>query len=290
MSIFAEFEKENPTYDDIRDITAFQKRIKFTKIASLSSEPVKNAIADLIVKNLVQQLQSANLFGFASIQVDTKKAVVVGYMDDVYHFSISVDEESFTFHRAASTLEDLLKTSDLFMPFFNSVYKDVVSYIQGAMPNIVFVPHFCGYTFNFKIEDFHPVTKTATKNRIPNYVLMERLVPSIDKVESPVNKVKFERRGRTDVKLSGMLKLDDIDWIGWVSIEAPGNQNYSTMELLFELQSSTVDDFKGAGKRKPFDPQSIDSWKTPFLGFLKERIFCGFLQDWLSDIKVKSVR
>ena len=289
MSLYTDFTENNPTFEDIRDIKNFHKIIRFTKIASLASTNVKNAVADLIVKLLVQHLQSVNLFDFASIQVSTEKNVTVAYADDVYHFAIIVNDDSFAFARTASTIEDFLSTCDIMMPFFSAVYEDVVSYIQGAVQNIMFVPHFCGYKFNFTIEDFHPAARGA-KTRIPNYELMERLVPSIEKAESPVSKMQFARRGRTDLKMSGTLELDKIRWLGWIAIEAPGNQNYSTMDISFELQSSTLDELLGTGKREPFNPQSIESWRTPFIAFLKDRAFCGFLQDWLKDVKVKSVR
>lgn len=287
MDLFTEFTKDNPSFGDIRDIRSFQKIIRFTKIASLENSDIKNAIADLIVKELVQHLKATNLFGFASIEVTTESVVHVAYLDDVYHFAILVSEDSFMFARKGSTIEEFLKTMEVFMPFFTSIYNDVVAYIQGAMPNIGFVPHMCGYRFEIKLEDFHSAIKMK-KDRLANYELMERLVPSIEKAESPVSKVSFATRGRTDLKLSGTLDLDDILWLGWIGIEAPGNQNYSTLELVFELQSTTLEELHG--KREPFNPQSIDSWKTPFIPFLRDKIFCGFLEDWLGDVRVKSVR
>lgn len=290
MDLFGKFKDGNPTIEEIRDLNKFSMIIQFTKVTSLSNDSIKNAIADLIVKRLVQQLQSASLFGFSSISVSTEDGIKISYTDDIYHFGIWMTEEKFAFIRSSSTIEDFMNTCEIFIPFFISLYKDVVTYIQGAVQNIIFVPHFCGYRFEFKIEDFRPSVKTA-KAVIPNYELMERLVPSIEKAESPVSKVGFAQRARTDLNMSGTLQLDDINWLGWIGIEAPGNQNYSTMDLTFELQSLALEDTLSKNfKREPFNPQSINSWETPFLGFLKEKIFCGFLQDWLGDVKVKSVR
>lgn len=287
MSLFDTFTSKNPTYDDIRDIKSFTMKISFTKISSLKSEGIKNVIADLIVKGLVQHLEQENLFGFANISVKDDNEVQVVYADDIYHFGILVTEDSFSFARNGSTLESFFRTCEVFLPFFVSIYKDVVSYIQGAAQNIVFVPHFCGYKMTFSIEDFHPSTKT-NKVTLPNYELMERLIPSIGRVESPITKMGFEHRGRTDVKVSGRINLNNIEWLAWLSVDAPGNQNYSTMDMVFELQSTTHEEVEGI--RRPFNPQSIESWKTPLLPFLKDRVFCGFLEDWLSDINVKSVR
>ncbi|MBN1638545.1 MAG: hypothetical protein JW866_06250 [Ignavibacteriales bacterium] len=117
---------------------------------------------------------------------------------------------------------------------------------------------------------------------------MERIIPSLNISDSPIGKMEYSTRGRTDIKMSGLLIVDNIKWSSWITIEAPGNRNYSTMELDFSFINE-VNELPD-GTREPFNSESIPRWRSVFLNLLKEKTFKGFLQNWLNDISFDSVR
>lgn len=291
IKILKEFPKSNVINEDLSNLHRYIFAIYFTKISSLEEASIKRAIADLCLKELVIKLKSLRLFGFDKIKVgdikDDSEPIVITYTDDIYDFSINIASNLFGFQKFSTTMRDFLQTCDLFYDFFIDLYIKIVDFIEGIGENIIFIPYQTFHAFEYKIENFKSTSKRDSKT-IYNYELMERIIPSLNISESPIGRIGYETRGRTDITINGFLNLNDIKWATWVDIQAPGNKNYSTMELKFSVRNEVID--LPDGTREPFNLASINKWHDVFLGVLKNKIYKGFLQEWLNDVSFESTR
>lgn len=285
-----EFFSDNPVADELDKIVRFQYSIKYTKVPLLQDKQILAPIAGMIVTNLARKLDALEIYAADNlkVQISEEQGIAITFVDDVYHFGLFMSDSSLIFARGGGKLIDFFKLLDALMDDVFNIFNDVSAYLEGLRaqggPSFLFSPHHCGYSFVFNLRDFVPSSKT-TRASIPNYELMERIVPSIQVATSPLSAVGFETRGRTDINVSGTLSIGDVNWYAWIGVEAPGNQNYSIMNLTIELQS-TVHDF--SGKRRPFDPNSLSKWRVVISGYLKDKIFNGFLKDWLGDVNFKA--
>jgi len=281
-----EFMDGNSFADEITDFHEYIFMIRYTEILSLQDDSIKRKIADLCVKEVIQKLQTLELFNYDSLSVSIEKNVSLIYRDDIYDFKIEISDNYFAVQKLSTKIINFLKTADLFFDFFVSLYQKISQYIEGISQNIIFLPYFCSYQFQINLENFKYTTKS--KDTVKNYELMERLIPTLSEHNSPIGSIDFTNRGRTDIKLSGLIRKENIDWTTWINIEAPGNENYSTMQMNFEFQSrvNTLPD----GTRNPFNHDSIGAWRIAINPLLKNEVINKFLKEWLNDIKVKSVR
>jgi hypothetical protein len=285
-----EFFADNPVAEELDKIVSFQYSINYTKVPLLQEKQVLAPIAGMIVTALAKKLDALEIYAADNLKVQFSEegGISINFADDIYHFGLRMNDSSFVFIRAGGKLTAFFSVIDALMDDISGIFNEVSAYLEGLRaqggPSFLFSPHYCGYSFIFNLRDFTPSSK-STRSNIPNYELMERIVPSIQMATSPLSAVGFATRGRTDVSISGTLQVGDVNWYAWVGIEAPGNQNYSIMNLTVQLQS-TVHDF--SGKRRPFDPNSIGKWRTVISGFLKAKIFNGFLKDWLGDVNFKA--
>ncbi|MCD2259774.1 hypothetical protein [Psychroserpens luteolus] len=287
VNVFEKFNEGNLMIDDITDISSFSYYIRFTEISSLSEQSVKSTIADLCISEIITKLKEEKLFNFDDVKVDLENNIKINYSDDIFGFQLEIGKNYYGFQRSGSNLNNFLKTVDKFFDFFVNLYRQVSTYIEGLASNIIFIPYSCHYNFQFQLENFKPTNKTQRK-QIPNYELMERIIPAIGSKSSPISKVGFDSRGRTDIKVSGKQNISNIIWLTWLDIMAPSNQNWSTIDVTLEFQSRVTT--QPDGSRIPFDTNSIEAWKDIFLVLLKEKIFNGFLKDWLNDVSFKSIR
>lgn len=291
INLYDEFSRNNLIHEDLSNLYSYVFGISFTKISSLESAEMKRSIADLCIKELVLKLRSLELFGFDRIQIgeikDSDEPVFLTYSDDIFGFTFSFSSTIIGFQKISCSVNNLLRTCDMLFDFFIEIYNKIIKFIQGTDEYILFIPNKTTHSFKYQLENFKSTLK-RDKKRIPNYELMERIIPSLSVSDSPIGKVGYQTRGRTDLKMAGTISLNDIDWLTWITIEAPGNRNYSTMDLDFGFISE-VNELPD-GKRKPYNPESVLQWRDVFMILLKERVYKGFLQTWLNDVAFESTR
>lgn len=283
-----EFLENNPIANDLKSLKQFAYSIHYSKVPLLLTKEVRWGIASILMGKLVEKLDALSIYAGDNLSVESDHkdgGIHVTFRDDIYHFAVVMDDEKFAFVRQGGKLADLFSLADVLLDEITSIYHEIAAYLEGLKsqggPSFHFSPHSCSYTYELAIKDFTPAKKT-TQQVFTNYELMERLVPSVQAKSSPLYSVGLKNRGRTDLKISGTLEIEKVDWVAWVQVEAPGNQNYSTMELKFQLTSTLHDNPDGS--RVPFNTASIGKWRSSAISFLKEKIFCGFLQDWLNDV------
>ena len=283
---YSEFCQNNSIVSALDRSYEFAYSVTFAEVPFLQMENVKSAIASILVAKITERLDEAELYAGDNVEVAyTDTTVHVNYGDDVYGFSVALSKDRYVFFRRGGTIKELFDLFDIVFDTIVDTFDLVRGYLEGVGSNLgirsVCTPHFCEYSFKFLVANFCPSQRTA-KNSFRNYELMERIVPSVQRRESPLHSLDFLQRGRTDLKLSGSLELDEVRWLAWVNIDAPGNRSYSSMYLTFELQSTRHDTERGT--RTPFDPRSLRKWKSACIDYLRDRVFSGFLQNWLNDV------
>jgi hypothetical protein len=292
LPIAKEFFSNNPSAGDFRNIQNFAFIVRYTEVPLLTRDDIRGPIASILMGKLTEKLDALGIYAANTLKCKSsdQDGIQIDFMDDIYHFQITMDSEKFAFLRQAGTLEHALIIAELLLDEVTSIYDEISTFLEGLReqggPTFVFSPYYCSWTYDFNIKNLKPATKSQ-RSSYTNYELMERLVPSVQTESSPLYSVGFENRGRTDLKISGTITIADISYRAWITIEAPGNMNFSTMELRFQLASELLDNPDGT--RTPFNAESIQRWRDSAIPFLKERVFCGFLQDWLNDVSFESV-
>jgi len=287
------FLNDNPVAEELDKVAVFQYSIGYTKFPVLSNPQVQNVIAQIIASGLTDRLDTSGVYAADNLrlEIDEERGITVSFGDDIYNFVLRMTDEHFVFQKRGSTLREFIDTCDLIMDTVVEIFNDISKYIRGLsgasdLEPFRFSPHTCSYKFLFGLRNFSPSGK-STRKSIPNYELMEKIVPSTQTKTSPLSGMGFDSRGRTEVSVSGTLKFSDIDWFVFVHIDSPGNRNYSTMEMDFQI-SSVHHDY-GDGNRRPFDPRSIGEWRPVLLTFLKDTVFNTFLKQWMGDVNFESL-
>lgn len=286
---FKEFSESNPISNDLKYIKSFEYKISYSKVPLFSDNAIRSVLAGILMDKLIDKLDSLGIYAGNNLKYDIEDNVTITFSDDIYHFGIVMDDSNFVFIRQKGTIQEALTLNELILDEVTSIFEEIASYLRGLKaqggPHFNFSPHLSSYRYSFHIRDLKPSGKTP-KQAFTNYELMERLVPSVQSKDSPLYSVNYERRGRTDLTISGTTTIESIPWTSWIVISAPGNRNFSTFELSFNLQCSISEDENG--NRIPFHESSIGKWRLSAIEFLKNKIFCGFLQDWLSDVDFES--
>lgn len=229
--IVDDFFEDNPVAAELNTIASYQYTISYTKVPLLSDPGVLNTIAGLLVALMTEKLNQEEIYAADNlkVQIDPNNGILINFVDDVYHFAIQMDADGFLFARNGGPLREFFEFGDLIFDHIPDWFEAVATYLNNLKhdggPAFHFSPHYCGYTFDFKIKNFAPSGK-SNRGSIPNYELMERLVPSTHTKTSPLSGIGYETRGRTDLKVSGTIKVEPIDWLCWTHIDAPGNKNY----------------------------------------------------------------
>ncbi|MEW6249172.1 MAG: hypothetical protein AB1716_00870 [Planctomycetota bacterium] len=277
----ATFLEDCPILEDLSRIRRFSFAVQHANVSALAQRDFQVLIADHLAQEMAKFVTEQELHQLDCLECEPgEKQIDVTYNDDVCHFQASLNDHIFAVTRKGSTMDEFHRFYGIVAPFLPMLYASTVRRIEEvSQSRIKIAPFLCTYRFDFTLSSFKPTGK-GRKDRIPNFVLMDRLVPFFS--ASPFKEMNFSQVSRTDVKLSAWKEFGGAPRDLWFDIKAPANRQCSIMELSFAYQGGTHTDT--GGTRKPFDPKTLEEWDVALIDFLKNLVFNKFLMSWLKDV------
>lgn len=280
------FMDDCPMLEELENISEFAFAVRHPQISALSKPEFQMLITDHIATEISKIVTEQNLHQLDQIEkTPSENQIDVTYGDDICHFQASLNENTFAVVRKGSTVEEFFKFYKAIVPYIPNLYASTSEIIEAAS-HIKLIPFSCAYRFGIRLTSFRPAGKSR-KKKIYNFELMERLLPVISMHEGPFAELNSDQLARSDVKVSVWKNFGEKHRNCWFDLQAPGNRNWSTLELVFSIQSGTYTDLNG--RRFPFDPESINEWDIALIDFFKTLVLNKFMMVWLKDISFSSL-
>lgn len=192
--------------------------------------------------------------------------------DDVWHGMFTVDPKNsyIDFYKQSTDVANVHKTAPCLLTAFASAlaspeFRNVVGEDYSRVTCVVF-----RFRQRLKIEG-----RGARRQSVSNSELMEQFLLFGQKGQNPATLdalgVSSGQIGRIDMKISFQKLIDDHEYRIFLSVEAPANDDHTTLEIEWEIQ----DHSPGIVPKRQYGPL--------FTTFFRDIVMRSFYKRWFQE-------
>lgn len=242
LSDYCELGPDEDVLASIRKIREFSMTISFQKLMQNWDEPMRRALVLALYSATAKAMETAKFLNFTAIEVrDSASDVTLSHSDDQNHFRIEISTDRMRVTRRGSSLAQFHEWYSAFVPTMSTIWTSVKHVLDSRL-GIDLPPLAIDYNFKLLLENLRDSDTTSTPTRntavvakvlphFPNYAGPHYDDPNSIQARTVALDTAAEELGRMDIKFSRRVLIgpSDQERVWWYTIEAPANQQWSTL-------------------------------------------------------------
>lgn len=269
----------SPIFSKLSEIRSFSLTGEVPPISGWSDNAFSARVVDRIYESLRDVVQAAGFYFEDQLKTTRQvNGVAVEYSDDQFDFVVVCQENQISINRRGSRLSNFHAWYQGLMPSAQGILANVANILTEETHRKIDILR-ASYRFQFLIYGMH----TDTGNRsVRNSEIMQKLLKGFPDENGTItdSSTVLSSLGRLDVDLSRWIGLPNNRRRLHYSVEAPGNQAYSSVWFSFSYIGESYTD-PSTGSREAFDPNGfLGEYDQAYQMFLRDSAINGFLE-WL---------